>query len=289
MPLWRRPAHARPARAAAGPGISAAPGAACAARHRCPAPYCCARAAVRGQARTAQEARFFPDPDRRRPAGRDFANGVLPLRKERRICCQSPKRPGMASNRRGRGTRDLVQAAGQISCDGHAGRLRQFHPAHRRQSQRLQGGTREITLEGSMPIGKKGLMVFLLTAFAGVTAARSAGIPHYKNDVSWPKPFPNHWVIGQIGGLSVDSDDHIWVLQRPLPYALDDAGVKQTIAPALRMPSVLEFDTAGNILKSWGGQGYVPDWPKSEHALWRDAAGNVWIGGNAPGDRQVLK
>src|SRR5665213_1371500 len=142
-----------------------------------------------------------------------------------------------------------------------------------------------------MAIGKRGLAVFFMTAFVGVAAARSAGedIPHYKNDASWPKPFPNHWVIGQIGGLFVDPGDHIWVLQRPLPTALDDAGVKQTIAPALRMPSVLEFDTAGNILKSWGGQGYVPDWPKSEHALWLDAARNVWIGGNAPGDRQVLK
>ena len=49
------------------------------------------------------------------------------------------------------------------------------------------------------------------------------------------------------------------------------------------------FDTQGNVVKSWGGQGYVRDWPKSEHALWVDAAGNVWIGGNAPGDRQVLK
>jgi DNA-binding beta-propeller fold protein YncE len=140
-----------------------------------------------------------------------------------------------------------------------------------------------------MPIGKRGLAFFLMAVVVGVAAARGAGIPHYKNDASWPKPFPNHWVIGQIGGLFVDSSDHIWVLQRPLPYGLDDTGVKQTLGPAMRMPSVLEFDTAGDILKSWGGQGYVPDWPKSEHALWLDAAGNVWIGGNAPGDRQVLK
>jgi len=55
------------------------------------------------------------------------------------------------------------------------------------------------------------------------------------------------------------------------------------------MPAVLVFDREGNLLKSWGGQGHVPHWPKSEHALWVDEAGNVWIGGNAPGDRQVLK
>jgi len=137
-----------------------------------------------------------------------------------------------------------------------------------------------------------GLLVVLVTvAFVGELPAHSADVDmlHYRNDPSWPKPFPNHWVIGQIGGLFVDPNDHIWVLQRPLPYALDDKGVKRELAPAERMPSVLEFDTEGNILKSWGGQGYVPDWPKSEHALWLDQAGNVWIGGNAPGDRQVVK
>jgi hypothetical protein len=135
------------------------------------------------------------------------------------------------------------------------------------------------------------LAACLMVAPAGEAAPRSTSqnIPQYKNDPSWPKPFANHWVIGQIGGLFVDPGDHIWVLQRPLPYALDDAGIKHDLAPAQRMPSVLEFDTEGNILKSWGGQGYVPDWPKSEHALWLDAAGNVWLGGNAPGDRQVLK
>jgi NHL repeat len=133
--------------------------------------------------------------------------------------------------------------------------------------------------------------IFLMTTFVCEAAARGADtdIPHYRNDSFWPKPFAHNWVIGQIGGLFVDTSDHIWVLQRPLPYALDEAGIKHDLAPADRMPSVLEFDTAGNILKSWGSQGYVPDWPKSEHALWLDAAGNVWIGGNAPGDRQVLK
>lgn len=132
----------------------------------------------------------------------------------------------------------------------------------------------------------KGLLALLLFA---ACAAAAPDAPQYKNDPTWPKPFAHHWVIGQIGGLFVDPADHIWVLQRPLPYGVDEAGAKHDLAPAERMPSVLEFDTEGNILKSWGGQGYVPDWPKSEHALWLDAAGNVWIGGNAPGDRQVLK
>src|ERR1043165_5640547 len=120
----------------------------------------------------------------------------------------------------------------------------------------------------------------LLLVFPAAPRAADGDVPHYVNDPSWPKPFPHHWVMGQVGGLAIDHQDRIWVLQRALPYAVDEQGVKHDLAPADRMPAVMVFDTAGNIVKSWGGQGYVRDWPKSEHGLWVDEAGNVWIGGN---------
>jgi DNA-binding beta-propeller fold protein YncE len=52
---------------------------------------------------------------------------------------------------------------------------------------------------------------------------------------------------------------------------------------------VLEFDAVGNVIKSWGSPGFVPDWPANEHALWIDKGGNVWISGNGVDDRAVLK
>jgi hypothetical protein len=133
------------------------------------------------------------------------------------------------------------------------------------------------------------LIALAVAPAAPADDSAASDIPHYTNDAAWPKPFPNHWIMGQIGGLAIDRQDRIWVLQRALPYAVDEKGVKHDLAPAQRMPAVMVFDTQGNIVKSWGGQGYVADWPKSEHGLWVDGAGNVWIGGNAPGDRQVLK
>jgi len=133
------------------------------------------------------------------------------------------------------------------------------------------------------------LAAALLSILPAVAADADKAAPHYVNDPSWPKPFAHNWVMGQVGGLAVDGQDRIWVLQRALPYGVDAQGVKQDLAPADRMPAVMVFDTQGNIVKSWGGQGFVKDWPKSEHALWIDDGGNVWIGGNAPGDRQVLK
>ena len=129
----------------------------------------------------------------------------------------------------------------------------------------------------------------LLLVLPMASRAADTDVPHYVNDASWPKPFAHDWVMGQVGGLAIDRQDRIWVLQRALAYAVDAQGAKHDLAPAERMPAVMVFDGQGNILKSWGGQGFVRDWPKSEHALWIDGAGNVWIGGNAPGDRQVLK
>ena len=115
------------------------------------------------------------------------------------------------------------------------------------------------------------LAIGLLLVLPVHAADADKDLPHYANDASWPKHFPHDWVMGQVGGLAIDRQDRIWVLQRALPYAVDAQGTKHDLAPADRMPAVMVFDAQGNIVKSWGGQGFVRDWPKSEHALWIDA------------------
>ena len=54
-------------------------------------------------------------------------------------------------------------------------------------------------------------------------------------------------------------------------------------------PPVLEFDEAGNLLHAWGGPGQGYDWPESNHGIFVDHKGNVWIGGNGGPDSQILK
>src|SRR4051794_18123635 len=43
-------------------------------------------------------------------------------------------------------------------------------------------------------------------------AARVA--PRFEVDPLWPKPLPNHWILGQTIGVSVDAGDHVWIIHR---------------------------------------------------------------------------
>jgi hypothetical protein len=98
-------------------------------------------------------------------------------------------------------------------------------------------------------------------------------VPHYVVDPFWPKQLPHNWILGQIAGLAVDSHDHVWVLHRARSLTADELGATQTpprsecCVPA---PAVLELDAQGRLVGAWGGPGYVPDWPKNEHAIWVD-------------------
>ena len=117
------------------------------------------------------------------------------------------------------------------------------------------------------------------------TAAETAepDVLSYQVDASWPKELPNNWILWNSTGLHVDADDHIWIINRPRQVSMADAGAAQTPPISeccIPAPSVVEFDSEGNLLSSWGGPEYVPNWPTLEHGLFIDAAGNFWLGGN---------
>ena len=116
--------------------------------------------------------------------------------------------------------------------------------------------------------------------------------PEYQVDASWPKSLPNHWIIGQVGGIAVDGQDNVWIIQRQrtltndeawatdaLVYRCDDGSlVNSPMQPCMDgseatpedglgnprpdgppaeccapAPAVMQFDTEGNLLRAWGG------------------------------------
>ena len=71
--------------------------------------------------------------------------------------------------------------------------------------------------------------------------------------------FNSYWDIpGNMAGVHVDENDHIWILQRGNTVQLDlgddylELGSAECCTPA---PSVVEFDQEGNILQAWGRTG----------------------------------
>ena len=42
-----------------------------------------------------------------------------------------------------------------------------------------------------------------------------AAAPSFIVDPTWPKPLPDNWRIGQVGGIAVDQHDNVWVYHRP--------------------------------------------------------------------------
>ena len=38
--------------------------------------------------------------------------------------------------------------------------------------------------------------------------------PRFEVDPVWPKPLPNHWILGSVIGVGIDSRDHVFIIHR---------------------------------------------------------------------------
>src|SRR5581483_2669135 len=119
-----------------------------------------------------------------------------------------------------------------------------------------------------------------------VVHAATGMAPRFEVDPYWPKPLPNHWILGQTIGVSSDSNNNSWIIHRVgsleagEQHATTNPRISQCCAPA---PPVLEFNQEGDLIGHWGGPGPGYDWPESAHGITVDYKGNVWLGANGRG------
>ena len=109
-------------------------------------------------------------------------------------------------------------------------------------------------------------------------------VPAYSVEPFWPRPLPNHWILGAVAGVDVDENDHVWLVHRPSTLQPNETRSIWRAAPP-----VLEFDAEGNLLSAWGGPaatGY--EWPDLEHGILVNG-NDVWLGGGGEKDAQILK
>lgn len=115
-------------------------------------------------------------------------------------------------------------------------------------------------------------------------------VPVFQVDGNWPKPLPvagqfgtppvvststgkpKPWVTGEVAGTCVDSQDHIFTVNRGNLVA------PETVE-AVPSPTVIEYDPEGNVVNAWNPKGVQAQ----IHGCFVDYQDNIWIAGNGDG------
>jgi DNA-binding beta-propeller fold protein YncE len=157
--------------------------------------------------------------------------------------------------------------------------------------------SRKLMTAGGLLALVAGLAVAQAVVQSTAEARGVSEVPIFEVDPLWPKPLPNHWRLGSVIGVWVDDQDVVWVVHRSsMTLAANERQAEAsppTSVCCFGAPPILAFDQQGNLVHSWGGQpgedyqGY--QWPESNHGIFIDHLGFVWLGGNGPGDSHILK
>lgn len=134
--------------------------------------------------------------------------------------------------------------------------------------------------------------IWVAVLLAGAPLAGQSGVPRFEYQPLWPKPLPNSWMLGWVGGLAVDANDHVWI--NSVGSSLTNYENLAAFTPPKALcckpaPPVIELDQAGRIVQTWGGPGPGYDWPSTEHGLAIDHKGHIWITSSHNQEGQVLK
>jgi len=128
---------------------------------------------------------------------------------------------------------------------------------------------------------------FGASAQAQPAAKPARPLPVFEIDRNWPK-MPANFRAPFVSGIVIDPQGNAWLTTRPSRAQPD--------AQKIVGPPIMIFDPNGNYIRGWGGPGPGYEWPASEHNVYLDYKGYVWVTGDSckgrtspVDDDQVLK
>jgi len=135
-----------------------------------------------------------------------------------------------------------------------------------------------------------GSALTLVTSVTEAVGPPSPRVPRLQVDSSWPKPLPvagqfgtspeiststgkpKPWVTGEVAGTCIDSQDHVFTVNRGNLVA------PETVE-AVPSPTVIEYDPDGNVVNAWN----TTATQSQIHGCFVDYQDNIWIAGNGDG------
>ena len=107
---------------------------------------------------------------------------------------------------------------------------------------------------------------FLFSLYIGLPV--SGQTPQFDLDLEWPQvPMGDNWLTGGIGGMCIDSRDHVFLLNRQNVVEADLDGAKLA-------PPIIELDANGAVVKGWGDPELIG--PRL-HDCHVETDGSIWI------------
>jgi DNA-binding beta-propeller fold protein YncE len=118
------------------------------------------------------------------------------------------------------------------------------------------------------------MLLLAATASLLVNPIHAQQVPQFEVDPWWPNlPLADNWLTGGLGGLCIDSRDHVFLLNR-------QNVVEDDLDGASLAPPVIELDPDGNVVGGWGDPQRLGGRLHDCHV---DAELNVWIVAAATG------
>jgi DNA-binding beta-propeller fold protein YncE len=115
----------------------------------------------------------------------------------------------------------------------------------------------------------------ILIATLGMALQVSAQtVPEFELDPFWPQlPLGDNWLTGGLGGMCIDSRDHVYLLNR-------QNVVEDDLDGARLAPPVIELHPDGTVVRGWGDPALIGGRLHDCHV---DADGNIWLVAAATG------